>query len=185
MTENQNEDVQLSEQDIADLETMANEESTPTERSLLEIWDHVFSNVANVRAQPIDMGVAQKLVSQWPKLSYQDTARYHEVYHDYLTRLGAFLAEIPAERRKHVGEADLEENSETYVNLLVSWHVALDEIKESWDARDPESHIQAAALTDAGGFVFSQVGLLGHLAAIGFQLDEQVFMGLVQKAKEA
>ena len=157
----------------------------PKRRSVLDLWRHIFSNVEDVKAQGISMDGAQRAVATWPKLSYQDTPRYFELYHDYLLALRDLLAGVKAEAFDFVGDDDGVENHEDYVNLLVEWHVCLDQIKEAWDAADPESHIQVAALVDVGGFVFNQTGLLGHLGAIGFDLDDEYFMGLVRAAKEA
>ena len=183
MTENT--EPQLSEQDIADLEALGvAPEPEVEQRSVLTLWRHIFSNVAEVRQQRVPMNTAMTVVSNWPKLSYQDVPVYHDVYHAYLEAAGEFLNEIPAEAFSFVGEDDGKENAEVYFDLLVDWHVYLDSIKESWNAADEDSHITLAALVDAGGFIFNATGLSGHLAAIGFQIDEPTFVAAVQAKRE-
>jgi len=188
MTESTNDEVQLSEQDVADLAKIgidaSDEEAAKPQRTLLTAWRHVFGNVAKSRAEKVPLMAASRIVASWPKLSFQDTAVYHDLYHSYLTAIGDFLDDVRPAAFDLIGDADGVDNREDYVALLVEWHIYLDFLKNSWNASDPESHIQAAALVDAGEFVFSQTGLLGHLGAIGFQLDEQVFMQRVHDEQE-
>lgn len=188
MTENTNDEVQLSEQDVADLASIGidaepDEEKAP-EFCVLNIWRELFTNVEKSRKEKVPMSAASRIVASWPKISFQETVVYHELYHSYLSSIGAFLDEVRPAAFEFTGADDGVANREDYIALLVEWHIWLDFLKNSWDAADPQSHIQAAALVDAGGFVFNETGLLGHLGAIGFQLDEPTFMQRVRDEQE-
>ena len=184
MTEN----IQLTDQDVSDLKAMGvdPEQDAPAERTLLVIWDHVLKSGADTAAQPIPMMVSAKVVATWPKLSYQDTAVYHRLYHEYLGYLQESLVEAI---RKHpealsfVGLEDAEENREIYIDLLVTWNLQLDAIEREWAAEQEDSHIVVAAVVDVRHFIFSDMGLAGHLSAIGFQLRDEEFIERLNKAK--
>lgn len=185
MTEN----VQLSDQDRTDLKNMGIDpgaEDAPAERSLLTIWDEILKAGRRVGSDPIPMFVAAKVVASWPKLSYQDTVRYHELYHELLGTLHAALVEVirtNPDAVNFVGLADAEENRELYIGLLVEWNLLLDDFEQNWSAASSQSHIEVAAVVDVRGFVFSDTGLAGHLGAIGFQLEDGEFFERLNAAK--
>lgn len=183
MTEN------LTEQDKTDLRTLgvSPEGEAPQDRCLLEVWHELMKSVDLVREQPIPALVAHKVVSSWPKLSYQDTARYHEVYHDILGQIRDLLDEQLTEHpssTSFVGDEDMETNRQIYIDLLIGWNLLMDDMESDWRAGHPESHIQIAAIVDARAFVFSSTGLVGHLTALNFQLDDEEFLQLLTEAKE-
>lgn len=175
---------QLTDQDVVDLHEIGIE-AAPA-RTLLAVWNEVFKSGKNVAAEPIPMMAAHKVTSSWPKVSYQDTVIYHRLYHEYLADLGTVLEETIAkhpEALKNVGAEDATENRELYVDLLIAWHLCFDARDEAWDAGDADSHIQVAAIVDARHFVFSDMGLAGHLGAIGFVLDDEEFLTRLVAAK--
>lgn len=180
-------DQPISQQDVADLEAMYAEGEDITQRSLFEVWRELLSNVDKVAGEPIPMVVAHKVVNSWPKLTYQDTARYHAVYHEFLNTLKAPLEAVIAahpEVLDRSGTEDGELNHEHYLNLLVTWHLGFEKLEQEWRAGDGDSHIQLAAQIDARSFVFSATGFAGHLDAIQFQVSDEEFMAAVEAAKE-
>lgn len=189
MSENTNIEAELSEQDVADLKKIGIDlaedvENAPARVCLLTAWKDVFSNVAAARAKPISLAEASRTVATWPKISFQETAIYHERYLGLLQQLADKLDDVRPAAFEFKGDDDGIANREDYIALLVEWHIVLDEHKDAWEATHPESHIEAAALADAGGFIFNEVGLLGHLGAIGLELDEQTFMQRVRDEQE-
>lgn len=174
-----NDDVELSEQDVEDLASMGlgpDGEPLAPDRSLLRIWREVLSNIERLAAEPVSMGVAGKIVAGWPALTFQDTPRYHELYHEYLLDIRALLDAVIEDNPgaiDHEGDDDMKENYELYKELVIGWNLRLDELESAWRAEDEDSHIQYAALVDARGFLFSPMGLAGHLEAKGFELDSQ------------
>lgn len=185
MTEN------LTDQDRADLKSMGIDPDAeqPQQRSLLVIWTELLKDVEKIAEEPITALVAHKVVSSWPKLSYQDTAIYHRRYHelvlearDVLTDLVSDLEEGALER---TGEDDVEGNAQAYLDLLVAWNLLLDEHEANWLAEDERSHIEIAALIDVRAFIFSDTGFAGQLAAIGFQLSNEEFFEALETARAA
>lgn len=184
----------LTEQDFADLEALGAKPEDVTPRTILEIWREVLSNIEVSRAQPIPGVVAHKVVSTWPKLSYQDTVEYYEQYHDILVELREVLHDLLAEHPDALqftgitadGQPeDLVENSKHYQDLLVSWNLVLEKHELDWRAGAPDSHISIAALIDAREFFFARTGLTGHLDTIGFQLSDEDFMAALEAARAA
>lgn len=177
-------DAPLTEQDREDLDSL---ENPPAEHSLLEIWSLVLDNVSAVAKQPIPANVAAKVVASWPFLTFQETAQYHLIYHQILEELGDDLSELI---RKHpeaigwVGDDDAEHNHALYREILVTWHNQLDSYEEDWRAGDSNSHIWIAAIADTRAFIFSQMGLAGHLDAIGFQMSDGEFLEAVVESRE-
>gem|GEM_PF-3914430 len=186
MTEN------LTEQDKSDLAQMGievPEDEVVPQHSLLFIWRDLLSHVPKSAAEPIPMVVAHKVVNSWPKLTYQDTAKYHVLYHQFLQQAADLVDEAIAKRPEaidFVGEDDLTENGKTYLDLLVQWHLALDRFEHTeWRAEDEDSHIKLAAVIDARATLFSDTGLTGHLDAIHFRVTDEEFLAAVEAAKEA
>lgn len=175
----------LPPQDQADLDSIHTLPEV-TERSLLELWDKALEPIKEVAENPIPITVAHKVVASWPFLSFQDTALYHQEYHSILGECHQVLKDLLAEHPEAlgwVGEKDAEENHEHYRDVLVAWHILLDQIEADWDAEDPESHITVAAVADARAFFFSSTGFAGHLDAIGFSLANDEFLAAVEEAK--
>jgi hypothetical protein len=175
----------LSEQDQADLDLLG--ETETQDRSLLAIWSELLEPVDEVRAQPIPVQVAAKVVASWTQMTFQDTAIYHLHYHDLIIELRTILRGIIAENPEctsFVGDDDAAENHELYRDVLVAWHRALDEHERNWRAEDPTSHIDAAVIADARAFFFAQTGLAGHLDAIGFALTNDEFIDALRAAEE-
>lgn len=180
-------DQQPTPQDVADLEKMYAEVPEEQPRALFEIWRRLIGDAKTIAAEPLPMLVAHKVVNSWPRLSYQDTARYHTLYHEYL--IGTLEGPLEELLEKHpdvldyAGPEDREHNSKHFLDLLIAWHLGFEQIEETWVAEDPESHIQLAAVVDARAFVFSATGLVGHLDAIQFRLSDEEFMAALDAAR--
>lgn len=176
----------LSEQDERDL-AMLDPDNEAMKRCLLELWNEVLSNVEAIAEQPIPVQVAAKIVATWPQMTWQDTAIYHQRYHQMLLELREILREAIRQHpgcTDHVGPDDATENHDIYKDVLVAWHLALDTYEADWRAEHPESHIQAAVIADARAFFFAQTGLAGHLDSIGFSLTDGEFLAAVEAVKE-
>lgn len=169
----EHENIEMTAADEAELQDLLGEKP-PTPRTLLETWREVLTSIESVKAQRVEPGLANRIVSVWPKLSYQDTVRYHEIYHDLLLEMRAILEteiSVDPDCLKNVDD-DAVENRARYVNLLLCWQVQAMRWEHEWDAADPESHIRLAAIGDAHAFMLSQNGLIAHLEQIGFQFTD-------------
>lgn len=179
----------LSTKDQADLDSIpvAEEGEEPTERSVLELWAHVLDNIEAVAAQPVSLGVAHAIIGHWPFLTFQDTGRYHELYHELLLEERDVLLELLLEHPEYkgwVGDKDAEENHQLYVDALVGWHNVLEQRESDWTPDMPDAHIVPAIIADARAFFFSSNGFAGHLDSIGFSLSNDEFMDAVKASRE-
>lgn len=170
------EGLELSEQDLADLQQLHDEPEAEEkdERTLLKLWLTVLGDIEASAAEEIELGIAFKVVSSWPFLKFQETQRYHELYHDYLLDVRELLRATVNDHpgcEDHTSQDDMTENYEIYKTLVIGWNLLFDDLDGSWVATDKESHIKAAALVDARGMIFGGNGLAGHLDARGFTMD--------------
>src|SRR5690606_125723 len=118
----------LSEQDERDL-AMLDPDNEATKRCLLELWNEVLSNVEAIAEQPIPVQVSAKIVATWPQMTWQDTAIYHQRYHQMLIELRETLRGAIRQHpgcTDHVGPDDAAENHDIYKDVLVAWHLTLD-----------------------------------------------------------
>lgn len=175
---------QLSEQDLADLESLSEAE---LKYSLLRIWSELLSNVETSAKQRLPMATAVAIVRKWGFLNIHDTASYHDYYHDYLGDMAALFFELVKDHPDRVDVApadDLETNYDLYKQLVIDWNIRLDELERSWDVRHPDSHVQLAALADVRQFIFASDGMAGHLEVLGFEVDPQEIADAVLAARE-
>lgn len=177
----------LSPQDQADLDSLGIQlEEAPEERTLLSVWSSVLDNIDASAEEPISIHVASRVIASWPFLTFQETALYHAVYHQILSELREELRQLikaHPDALGWTGEDDGRENHDLYRELLVTWHRSLDDYETDWRAETPDSHVWVAAIADARAFFFSQVGLAGHLDAIGFSMTDGEFLEAVKEAE--
>lgn len=179
----------LSQQDQADLDSLGIQlEDAEPKRSLLEVWRELLGKGVDEAAdEPIPVYVAAKVVASWPFLTFQETAKYHQFYHSLIRELRVYVNEIIDEHPDalgFVGDDDAEHNHVFYRDILVAWHNHLDTYEQEWRAEDPVSHIWAAVIPDVRAFLFSSVGLAGHLDSIGFVMADDEFLDAVKQSRE-
>lgn len=182
MSENtENTENVLSAEDEADLQLLL-QDPPPAPRTLLETWRELLASIEQAKAEKVGIALANRIVSTWPQLTYQDVTRYHERYHELLLELREILhAEISADPDclKNV-ENDAVDNRRHYVNLLFCWQAASLRWEHEWDAASPDAAIEIAAIGDATGFFFGkpspdgrgQQGLVDHLGAINLEFGD-------------
>lgn len=173
-------------EDFAVEDAIREAESAP-EYSLLKVWSETLDNIESVRSEPIPMAVAGRVVAAWPKLTFQDTATYHEIYHEYLLEIRNILRDVIQDNpgcTDFEGAEDAEENRELYRELVIAWNVLLDSHELHWRAEDADSHIRYAALVEARRLLFSRDGLAGHMEARGITFLSDDIYEAVQTARE-
>lgn len=178
-------EIPLTEQDELDLALLGT--AQPPQHSLLTIWTMLLDEIDTSRAEPIPVGVAAKVVASWPFLTFQETAIYHERYHARLADMRDILRNvisIDPDATSFTGDDDARENHAIYRDLLVAWHIKLDDLEHEWRAEHPVSHIDVAVISDVRAFIFAQTGLAGHLDAIGYQLGDDEFLNAVRAVRE-
>lgn len=143
--------------------------------TVLEIWTNVLSNIEGNEDEHISPRYAHSIVSNWPKLSYQDIAGYTRQYFMFLKGLRNILTEEVDKDPEAFGriENDVEENRAHYLELIAGWQVQIERWELEWDCTAPKSHIGVAALADATSFFVGAQGLVEHLSQIGFQFSDE------------
>jgi len=186
---------ELTEQDLADIEAM--KQGDVPFHTCLEVWSQVLGNVEKVSKEKVQAHVANKIVHSWPKISFQETPRYHALYHEMLLEaeqaLKGILKKYPKafKNRGDVGaeDSDAVANRDAYVDVMFEWNMLLNRHEHAWDAAHPESHIQIAVFADAFAFLLGEQGLIQHLGQpqVGFQFteaDQQALQERLQAARE-
>jgi hypothetical protein len=143
--------------------------------TILEVWASVLSNIEANEGEHISPRYANSIVSNWPKLSYQDVSAYTRQYFTFLKALREILtAEIDKdpEALKNV-ENDAEDNRGHYLELIGAWQEQIEKWEQAWDCDDAGSHIQLAALADATSFFVGAQGLVEHLSQINFEFTDE------------
>lgn len=159
---------------------------TGKERSLLRVWKEILSNIEQSAEERIDLGLAGRLVRNWPQLSFQDIPTYHRLYHELLQECRGPLIEALDTYPDAIDipvEEDLSENEHIYRDLLVSWNLIISDKAEKWDVTDPESHIQFAVIFDVQAFLLDSRGLVGHLEARGFTITTEELTEAIEEAR--
>lgn len=189
---------ELSEQDKADLALLGevDEPERPGEQpkeapkhTVLEVWRELLSNIDKARSERVDPHTANRIVTNWPKLSYADIPAYWSAYYDRLEEIHKILlAEIerdPAALQRV--DNDAEENLEHYLNLLLLWQEAVLLWQREWDVTSPDAALTLAAMADAQTFVLGDKGLVAHLDAAHVALtadDNKAMLGLLTEWAE-
>lgn len=162
------------------------EEDAAKGRSLLFIWNDILSNVEEVMSAPLPIGIAGRIVRQWPHLAFQDLPRYHAFYHEVLLDIREALHAVIEKSPQSLDvteDDDMDENGKLYEDLVLRWNIIFDKLELKWRTDDANAHIDFAALVDARAFIFSSTGLAGHLEARGFTMDTDVLADAILAAR--
>jgi len=166
-------EVELSAQDIADLASLGSTESKP--RTLLEVWSNVLKNIEPSRDQKhIAPTIANKIVSSWPKMSFQDVRNYHLKYHALLIELRDILENLIEKNPDALENTENEavDNRDLYIELVSRWHEQVAQWERDWTVDDADSHVQLAAIADAASFFTGPSGLAAHFSDIGLSFTD-------------
>jgi hypothetical protein len=143
--------------------------------TILEIWASVLSNIEANEGEHISPRYANSIVSNWPRLNFQEVSGYTRQYFTFLKALREILtAEIDKdpEALKRV-ENDAEENRVHYLELIGAWQEQIEEWEQNWNSDSADSHVTLAALADATSFFVGAQGLVEHLSQINFQFTDE------------
>lgn len=172
---------ELTDEDLAAIQASLDEgNEAVVRRSILEIWTELFSNVPKVSRERVTPGLAMNIVGTWPKISMQETPRYHAIYHERLLEVAEVLySEIPQgdirdKAFDRVGDEDRDLNAEHYEAILLEWQKLVMRWEAEWRAEDPESHLIAAVIADVHKFVLSPSGIVEHLSSINFRYTDEM-----------
>lgn len=177
----------MTDQDREDLESIGVAAQDPT-NSVLKVWDEVLSNAEKFIGTPASLEDCIKVVRNWTNLSMQEVQDYADMYHRILADAHAIVRGVVEENPEalaFVGEEDMRENHSLYKALIIAWNLMLDRRHQDWVCTALNSHVQAAALIDARGYLFANgMGLTAHLDALGFEFSPEEFTRAYTEAKE-
>ena len=143
--------------------------------TILEIWAQVLSNIEANEGEHISPRYANSIVSNWPRLKFQEVSAYTQKYFTYLKSLRELLTEEIAKDPAAFErvENDAEENREHYLELIGAWQERIEMWEQTWQSDAKDSHVTLAALADATSFFVGAQGLVEHLSQIGFQFTDE------------
>lgn len=189
MTENLN-DVQLSEQDQADLQALHDDHGV-TYHPILKVWDEFLKSAQASRQGRVGPTWALQLVSKHPELKLKDTPVVVDRYFGKIADMHKILrAEVeldPGCLDYTTVEEDRAENRDHYLNLLLQWQSQLLMWDIEWNAEDDDAAIEVASLSEVHALFFGPNQLTSHLEAIGFEFtesDQADMQAALQELKE-
>jgi len=162
----------LTEQDIADLEAMANEQP---ERTVLETWREVLARIEVEEQQRIEPGYASRMLARWPRLELHRIPVYYALFNEYLKRYRDVLTE---QLRLHpdaldntgpLGEEDSDaiKNRDIYKEILFGWSIVTATLEAEWNVTDEDAYESLAAQHEAQQFVTGPQGMMQALVSPG------------------
>lgn len=144
--------------------------------SVLRVWQAVLSNIDAEAASKPSMDFCARIIRHYPHLIFQEISEYVDRYYSILKKARDILTEIiesDPEAFSRVGEADVELNKGNYVKVIAGWERLLRSLTDAWDSNSVWAHVDMPAISDATVFLMSDKGLLGQLAALGFQFNAE------------
>jgi hypothetical protein len=159
----QNPETTMTEQDEKDLATLLGEAGDMTYNPVLRIWQEILW--------------ANGICGKYQGMTFALMPAFVALYFDFMARLVEVLeVEISTDPdclKWHSVEEDLEENAGHYKALLTDWQKTILAAELAWDPTHAEAPAYVAALGEISQFFFGEIGLTGHLGAIGFNFTEE------------
>ena len=168
--------VEMTAKDELDIQDFLSDVAeTPTSRTVLEVWQHLLSNIEKSAEEKVSIHTANRLIMSWPQMKFSDLPKYHKRYHEILLEMRAVVTdqiEKNPDALKNV-EDDAEANHDIYVEIIYLWQAVILKLEHNWDANDPDCAIEIAAIADAASMVIGNQGLVEHLSQIKLVFDEE------------
>lgn len=179
--------IELSEQDIADIEQLQSEpDPEPVKhRTILEIWKIVLSNAENDQDENMAPQWANTMVSKYADVHFADLLEFRKRFYDKVIAFRDVLtAEIDGDPRclgYFTAEEDRELNGYHYKNVLRDWQLLDLGWQLDWRCDDPYAAVELGVVSEVHKMFFDQTyGLVNHLDNIQFQFTEQDQVILLQ-----
>ena len=188
----ENENYTLSEQDQADLASLTEE---PLDRTVLEIWEEVLSNIETMEREKIEPGYASMIVGRWPKLEYRQIADFYALFMSYLRLYREALHEqirLHPDAKTNIApvgdeKSDAIANREIYKELMFQWNLVTARVEHVWDSNDPLAGEKIAAMAEAQNFVTGGQGMMQALTGpqVGFEWTDEDQIALQERVVQA
>jgi hypothetical protein len=173
----QNPETTMTEQDEKDLATLLGEAGDMTYNPVLRIWQEILSEKNRKHGARVTIPWANGICGKYQGMTFALMPAFVALYFDFMARLVEVLeVEISTDPdclKWHSVEEDLEENAGHYKALLTDWQKTILAAELAWDPTHAEAPAYVAALGEISQFFFGEIGLTGHLGAIGFNFTEE------------
>ena len=190
-----NDDIQLSPEDMADLDLLGAMDQS-LEMTVLAVWQNVLSNIESQAAERIEPGYATQIIRRWPTLTYKDIPAYYATFHEYLVVYRDVLDEqlcLHPDALKAIGfdagdpDSDAVVNRDIYKEIMFEWNLVTAKLENAWDVSDPNAAAQIAAMAEAQAFVTGGTGIMQALVQpqVGFLWSDQDQQELETRINEA
>lgn len=170
-------EIAMTEQDEKDLATLLGEAGDMKYNPVLRIWQEVLSTKNREHGARVTIPWANAVCGKYQGMTFALMPAFVGYYFDFMSRLVDVLdteiASDPDCLKHHSVEEDLEENDGHYKALLTDWQKTILGLELAWDCTADDASAYVAALGEISGFFFGEIGLTGHLGAIGFNFTEE------------
>jgi hypothetical protein len=175
MTEN-NERIEYTDQDQADLDKLYETGEMPTYHPLLQVWREVLKPAAEEAKSKVTPQWANRITQSYREVNFEDCEYVRDSYFAKIAELAKILdLEIASDDdclTYDTPEDDVAENSHHYQNLLLQWQLALLKWEMDWECTDLYAGAELAAISEVHKMFFSAEGLTAHLESIRFEFTE-------------
>lgn len=179
MSDHDNTDALLSDQDQVDLASLAADAGLPVDfeyHPILMVWREVLKPAVDEANKKVTPQWASRICAQYQGITFGDMLEFQARYYAKISELTGLLNDEIATDGDclsySTAEEDLAENHGHYLNLLRDWQKQVLGWELAWDTSDPHAGIELAAISEVHKLFFGQTGLTQYLENIKLEIDE-------------
>lgn len=180
---NKSEPLPLSEQDMKDLKSLADEQPAPDPQAeeapfvpILKVWQVICDSAAAEATKRISPIWAVQVSGQYKQLTIQEMPRLRDIYFDLIAQMGQVIAdEIATDEeclKVETAEEDAANNGMHLLNVITDWQLNVLRWELEWDCADPEAHIVIAAIGECHKMFLSDKGIINYVDTIGWRMTD-------------
>jgi hypothetical protein len=178
MSNDKNEDVELTTQDQMDLAALGvTTGDEPEFHPILESWRELLKPAKDEADAKITPQYANRIVQTYSDITFSEMNHFRDLYYARILELEQVLLDVIASDDQCLlvtsPEEDKEKNSRHYKTLLLEWqkHFLLWEL--SWDTMDEDAGVQIGVFGELHKMFFGDVSVTAHLQNIQFEFTDQ------------
>jgi len=187
------ETIELPEKDAADVARLhaVPEDEAPQFHPILEVWTKILEPAAGLRDSNPSPQWCSKIVGKYAGVTFADCLNIQRAYFDLLTQcrdaLDWVISTDASALDRLTPEDDRIFNDVNYFNVLLLWQMTFLNYELEWDCTDQFAAAELAAIGEAHGALFGQLGVTAYLDNIQFQFgdaDQELMLELLNEMKE-
>lgn len=144
--------------------------------TILRVWREVLAPAEEERKGRITPQWANRIVTSYQGISFQDVPDFQANYFDKILELAAIVdVEIetdPECLNLRTPEEDKEHNTHHYLNIMTNWQLAFLQWEMNWDCMNQFAAVELAAMSEVHKMFFDQTGLMSLLDNIKFEFTD-------------